>query len=194
MELSKKLIREQATYQPSEETLDAFLAKTDLRRLKPKETLIEIGELCDDIYIVKRGLLAHTYMDGSEERCGMFSIPGIFICSYPTLHENKPSHYRVFACCDTELIHMSRFDFEEMIAQSHDFARWVLSLGFHQVCATERKNTMIVNGNARQRLYGLMNVHWKEVLLYASGNLIASYLGITPQYLCRLRKEILTKG
>lgn len=96
--------------------------------------------------------------------------------------------YSYQACCDSVVYRCRKYDFDELTRSNHDFAQWVLCYSQCQLYHFEKKNTLI-NGNAFERLQAL----WRnrpEILDKVSKKSIASYLGITQQYLSVLLKKL----
>ena len=73
-----------------------------------------------------------------------------------------------------------------MVDESHEFAKWSLHIAQEELFYQERKN-MVINGNAKER-FDAMIKNRPEIMRHVQQKIIASYLGITPQYLCRLKR------
>lgn len=187
MDKMKALLAEECLYQLSDEVMDEFLGQMDTIELKNKQVLIEEGTVNRDIYIVKSGIIAQTYLDGKNERVWGFSQSGTLFYSNMSYYMGEPSFYRIVACCDAEVLHLSKQKFDNMIKNSHEFAQWALSMAQCQLYFYDHKND-VINGDSDERFIGLLQ-NRPEILRTVSSKLLASYLGVTPQYLCRLKKK-----
>ena len=66
MENLKKALAEEAPFKLSEEVMDKFCSIMEEKRLKKREVMIQCGELNDNIYVVKEGILRRSHMDGDK--------------------------------------------------------------------------------------------------------------------------------
>lgn len=185
----KGLLAEECEYRLRDDVMTDFLTRMEVVKIKNRHILIEAGTVDSNIYIVKDGILADVYLDGDCERCWGFSLPGTMSCSSASYYYGRPAFYRVVACGATEVLRMSKSDFDGLIASSHEFARWALSMSQCQVYYFEYKNT-VINGNAAEKFASLVKDR-PEIVKWVPNKLIASYLGITQQYLSRLKQRML---
>lgn len=186
------MLRDECIYQPSEEMLNNFLASMTQIHLHPKEILVMSGEVDPDIYVVKEGILSHSYMDGIREKVMFFSLPGTMTFSSHSYYFGLPSFYQVEACCETILLRMSKSRFDSMINESHEFCHWVLSMAHCQLFFFEKKQA-IINGDAKERFMSLIT-NRPEIMEKVPLKTVASYLGITQSYLSRLKRNILKQS
>ena len=187
MENLKRLLDDECSYRLKEEIMDRFLSTMEEIKLQQGDILIANGSLDSNIYIVKEGIMAHTYLSGMKDSCWGFSLPGTMMYSLHPYYFNKPAFYQVVACCDSVVMKQSKEHFDKLIAESHDFARWVLSMAQCQLFFFEKKNS-VISGNARERFISLAK-NRPEIFQKVPMKIIASYLGITQQYLSNLKKE-----
>ena len=78
--------------------------------------------------------------------------------------------------------------FDKFVKESHEFAQWALSMAQCQLYYDELKQSLI-NGNAKERYLSLLN-NRPEILQKVSLGIVASYLGVTQQYLSYIRKQL----
>lgn len=185
----KTLLADECNYRLSDDVMTDFLMRMDIVKVKNRRALIEGGSINRDIYIVKDGIIAEIYFDGTNERCWAFGLPGTMFFSSPGYYLRRPAFFRVVACCDSEFLHISKQDFDNMLASSHEFARWALSMAQSQIYFFEYKTTLI-SGNASSKFRTLVK-NRPEIIKYVPNKLIASYLGITQQYLSNLKRRML---
>lgn len=78
-------------------------------------------------------------------------------------------------------------DFDDLIKTNHEFAQWVLCYAQCQLYHFEKK-TLLINGDASERFKGMLR-NRPEIFEKVPKKTIASYLGITQQYLSVLLKK-----
>lgn len=127
-------------------------------------------------------------MNGTNYRCWGFGLMGTMISSAHSYYFDEPSFFQIEACCDTVMLRLRRHLFNDLMAESHEFALWVAGHAHCTLCYYEHKNA-IINGDAKERLEALQR-HRPEIVKNVSNKLVASYLGVTQQYLSSLKRKI----
>ena len=219
MELLKRRLALEAKYQLREAIFDELLASGEEVRLSTYDPMIDAGEFNPNVYIVKEGLVRGTYLDKNIEKTAGFALPGTLLISFHSYYGNEPSYYRYEACCPTVVVRIPKKKFEELTEKYHEFALWVVSAHQNQLYYNEYKNRLL-SGDAKSRLIRLatrlqgiitdaqpeasvsteihnkqvekeLHGRWKDIFLLVPSKVIASYLGITEQYLSKIKKEML---
>ena len=72
MENLKRLLDDECSYRLKEEIMDRFLSTMEEIKLQQGDILIANGSLDSNIYIVKEGIMAHTYLSGMKDSCWGF--------------------------------------------------------------------------------------------------------------------------
>lgn len=188
----KRLLLMEAKYQLSSEMMDRFVATIETLELKRGDILVRSGEVNPHIYIVKEGICAYTYMNGLDFRCSAFALPGSLILSSLSYYFDEPAFFQIEACCESTVMKVNRERFDALIAGSHEFARWIASMA-HQTLYYQEYKQMVINGDAIERFKSLVE-HRPEIIRNVSNKLIASYLGITQQYLSMLKRRFYGKS
>lgn len=188
LQFLKDLIDAECSYRLSDDVMWRFIGLMKREEVKKGCSIIEEGRVNPDIYVVAEGVFCYNYLNGTDERCCAFALPGTMMWSAYSYYAGESAVYSYQACCDSVVYRCRKYDFDELTRSNHDFAQWVLCYSQCQLYHFEKKNTLI-NGNAFERLQAL----WRnrpEILDKVSKKSIASYLGITQQYLSVLLKKL----
>ncbi len=193
METLKQQMYGECLYKLPEEILDRLLASTTEVRIKPRHTLIGYGQLDENIYILKEGIVRYSWFDGINERTYGFALPGTMMISYQCYYMRQPSFFQLEACRKQVIaLKLSKKELDYLIDTSHEVAKWMLNLSLGQLHINEIK-LLVINGSARERFESMMK-NRPEIIAGVSMRSIASYLNITPSYLSRLQRSLATKG
>jgi CRP-like cAMP-binding protein len=171
----------------SDETMDMFFGLMTEVELKGGEPLIPYGRFDDNVYILKRGIMRTVYFDGLKEITYSFALPGTMMISYHSYYMRTPSFFQLEACCDSVLMKITKREFVQLMQQSNDFAQWIIWLSAAQLWIYEKKLS-VVNGDAKERFESLVK-NRPEIIEKVSAKIIASYIGITPQYFSKLKRR-----
>ena len=168
----RRTLKAEGTFGPSDELLDRIIDMAEPVALKPGEVLIGYGQFDTNVYIVKEGILQLLYFDGEKEVTFGFAFPGTVLLSPHSFYMGKPAVMQVESCrIASAVMKIDKSRFEKLLEESHEFARWMLNLAIGQIYTSELKVTYIITS--------------------VSANRLASYLGITPSWMCKLRKKLL---
>ena len=183
----KELLKRECSYEPADATLDRFLALAHTINLAQDEVLIHPGQNNSNVYVVKDGIVRFADMNGEKERTFAFATPGTVFMSKHSFVKHLPSYYLVDACCESTLLEVKCDDFNQLVRECPDFAVWSLHMAWEELFYQEYKNVNVNNGTAKERYLALQK-NRPEIIGRVYQKTIASYLGISPEYLCRLRK------
>lgn len=189
MENLRKQLNEECSYKMAGETMDRFLDMMTEVELKQNQALVPYGKFDDNVYILKNGIIRFTYFDGMKEVTFGFSSPGTVIISYYPFYRREPSFFQIEACCDSTVMKVSKAKVVELMGQSNDFAQWMFWISTLQLWLNERK-LAVLNGDATEKFESLLQDRPK-ILDAVSSKIIASYIGITPQYLSKLKRLLM---
>ena len=189
MEDLRKLLNAECSYKMADETMDGFLDMMTEVELKQNEALIPYGKFDDSVYVVKSGIMRFAYFDGMKEVTFGFSSPGTVIISYYPFYRREPSFFQIEACGESVVMKIPKSKVVELIGQSNDFAQWMFWISTSQLWLNERK-LEVLNGDATERFESLVKIRPK-LLDEVSSKIIASYVGVTPQYLSKLKRMLI---
>lgn len=186
----RDILRNEGRFVPSNILIDKLLMYSEEIRLKPGGVLIRYGQTDTNIYIVKEGIIQLLYFKGEKEVTFGFAFPGTFMCSPQSVYMNHPSVMQIESCRITSsVLRISKADFFSLMKQSHEFSLWMFDIAMGQFYTSELKMIQI-NGSAEERYRNLLKFR-PDIANVISANRMASYLNVTPSWLCKIRKKLL---
>lgn len=186
----RSLIEGELGYLPADGSIDLFLSRGHLESYHRGEVVTGWGEVDPDVYVVKEGIIRFVDFNGERERTFAFALPGTVFFSKHSFVMGKESYYQIEACCPTELLRIPRDDFWEVAGASHELALWLLRYAHGELFYQEYKYAAVHNGSAAER-YRKMLLDRPEIIRNVSQKIVASYLGVTPEYLSKLKRQFL---
>jgi CRP-like cAMP-binding protein len=177
-----------ATIPPEQEAKLCSIAVTE--NLRKGDTFIREGNVPQKFAFVGKGLFRYFYVNekGNEFTKGFFPEHN-FITSYTAMVRGKPSYYTVQALEDATILVI---DFQRWQNLYRGHACWMnllfvlIEKGYMKKEARERE-LLIFSAEERYRAFLR---EYPELEKRIKQHLIASYLGITPVALSRIRKEM----
>ena len=158
----------------------------ELVRLRRGDFLVRSGQAEQRLCLVRAGLLRIYYpTPAGDEICVGFGHAGSLLCSFPSFVTGKPSEYAIQALRQTELLAISRPDFQRFMQQTPALADfWRAELEKTLVGRMEHEIDLLLPEPA-QRLARL-RMRNPGVFQLVPGKYLASYLRMTPETLSRL--------
>lgn len=152
--------------------------------------LIEEGKYCNHIAFLTAGRLRVYYhdMDGNEVTC-YFVAPGQFISSYTSYLTHTPTREYIEAMEDADLFIIDRESMEELSERVPKLQIFRRVVAENLYLMMERRITMLQSYSAQERYEKFLEEN-PDIILNVPLQYTASFLGITPQHLSRLRKKL----
>lgn len=186
MEQIKQVMKQMISI--SEEELNHFLSQTFTKIFKRQETVSRPDAIPNEIFFINKGLIRVIVTDNEgAEHTVHFALENQFIADYSCFMQKLPSLYTLQAIEDTEVVVLPRSAVEwgyQNIQQGQKLGRLIAEFYFIY------QDTRIKNQYARtpkQRYDGITEV-FPNIHNRVPQHMIASYLGITPVHLSRLKK------
>ena len=156
------------------------------------EFWIEEGKVCNHIAFVQSGKLRVFYHDteGDEVTC-YFAMPDSFISSYSSFLTNTSTKENISVMEDSVLQVISKKDLERLSEKIPKIHIWRRIITENIFIIMEKRIHMLQTQSAHERYENLMQEN-PEIVLTVPLQYTASYLGISPQHLSRLRKNLIT--
>lgn len=184
----KKLLKEESPCPISDELIDSLLNKAKEVKFASGDVLIPYNSLDYNVYFLESGILRFAYLDGDNERTYAFAAPGTMFMSMHSFCAGRPSFIQIEACGEVNVVKITKMDFDKLVDQSHEFTKWMLTLSNMQLWANEMKLS-VINGTAKEKFISLLE-NRPEIMEKVPLKIIASYLGITPEYLSSLKRNL----
>jgi CRP-like cAMP-binding protein len=159
------------------------------KTLKKGMFLIQEGKICNEIAFIKSGILRSFYINNEgEEITNCITFENELMSAFSSFITQKPTEENIQAVVDTELLILKRSDMELLYENSSAWQKVGRYLTEMQYVELEQRTVSFQKNSAKQRYEKLIE-HHSNYIKYIPLQYLASYLGITPRHLSRLRKE-----
>ncbi len=171
------------------EFLDRELQFYNKIELKKGENLISEGQLVEHFYYVAEGCIYYYKMEEGENQVLEFYTDDVFFTDVPAYVKGKPSKYNLRAAERTILYAIKKSDAESSFDKSHQlerFGRLSMQEAFIKIFTRVER----LNSKSNEERYLRLVEKRPELLQRVPQYLIASYLGLTPVGLSKIRKRM----
>lgn len=160
--------------------------------LYPKNRILEEeGKIPEYLYFVVSGFVRlFHYNDKGDEVTTHINCPPGFITSYTNFINQSKSDENLECITECELLRITKTNLDLLTQQSpgfKDFSVWVFQ---QSLSYNEKRSKEFATLSAEQRYLKLMDEH-SEILHNVPMQYIASFLGMNPKSLSRIRKQII---
>jgi CRP-like cAMP-binding protein len=174
-------------------TSEEELPFRSMQKTIPKGTVLtDYGKIERNIYFINSGIIQVTLQRDIEEKIIDFFFPESFVCSYSSFILQIPSDVRVSALTDCEVEIISH-DNIQMAYNESFFANKMGRILTEQIFIIKSQREKDFLTKSAEERYAELVSRRPDIIKLIPGYKIAQYLGIKPESLSRIRKDISLK-
>lgn len=178
----------------TDEERDYFVSIMRPRTYRKRQYVVQAGDVCKYENFVTKGCLRSYFVDDNGfEHILQFAIEDWWIGDMASFITQTPAMLNVEAVEDTELIQILKIDLDTLFDKYPKFDRFYRELIQKSMVTQQKRILSNISLTAEQR-YIAFRSQYAFLEQRLPQNYIASYLGITPEFLSKIRKKIATTG
>lgn len=187
-DLLLKSITEKIRITSTEETrLKEFFIPKKVRK---KQYILNAGDICQYITFIEKGMLRSFTVDNEgNEHVVQFAIEGWWISDMGSFLSGDSALYNIEALEDSEVLNLTKPAMDDLMDQLPPLERYFRLLMQNNIVALQRRVIAYMSLSAEEKYLKLMDV-CPDIISRAPQQYVASYLGITPETLSRIRKQV----
>jgi CRP-like cAMP-binding protein len=171
----------------AEET-STFLRLITTKKLTKKAMLLQAEQECRYLSYVQSGALRSYYIDkDGKESTIMFAIADWWITDMYCYLNKKPAMMHIEALEDSTIFQLSRANFDILLEAVPKFERFFRIL-MQNAYTREQLRIMENLSHSAEERYESFLLKYQQIVQQITQKQIASYLGITPEFLSSIRK------
>ncbi len=172
---------------------DNFKTFLQFKSIKKKEFLLKAGEVSKQFaFVLKGGFRTYSIDKTGEEHILQFSLEDWWVNDAYSALTQKPSTLFIEALEDSELYIIDNQALEKLYAEIPKFERYFRILAQNRFIALQERLNGELSASAEERYLDLLN-RYPTLPQRVPQQYIASYLGIQPPSLSRIRKHLANK-
>ncbi len=156
--------------------------------------LLHEGEVCHYSFFVDKGLLrSYTIDEGGKEHIIQFAPENWFITDRSSAYFMEPSQLTIDAIEESTVVFLDNTFMEKARDLSKEFIRYNEKALHNFIRHQQQRINLLLSATAEQRYLDFISLY-PDLMLRVPQWMIASYLGLTPESLSRVRKELARKN
>ena len=171
--------------------IDDFIQLSTYKLLKKSEYFVREGETCKQVGFVLSGTLRTYYTSNkAEEITYCITFPNSLMTAYSSFLTAQPTVENIQAVTVTELLVVQKDLLEKLVQQNPNWIYFLKTIAEQQYFELEKRIFQLQTTDAAKRYANLME-NQPEYIQKIPLQYLASYLGITPRHLSRIRREFI---
>lgn len=176
-----------------EKEIIELIEKCKTISVKKGDFILRQGESCSHTFFVEQGLLRqYTIDDKGKEHIIQFAPENWFITDRESVYFKKPSNYFIQALEQTRALLLDENFILQLSFKSKNFVEFNNKLLHNHIRNLQKRINLLLSATAEERYLDFIQVY-PDIMLRVPQIMVASYLGITPESLSRVRKELARK-
>jgi CRP-like cAMP-binding protein len=190
-ELFFQKLNEKLTFtQEEQELIKTYLTPKKIRK---KQYLLQEGDVCKIIAFVEKGALrAYSIGEKGAEHIIQFALEGWTISDLYSFMTGEPATYNIDALEDSELVLIGKSAQEELLKRVPKYESYMRMQLTGAYLAMQKRLTSIISLPLEARYNNFISIY-PNIVQRVPQHMIASYMGLTPETLSRVRKKMTGK-
>ena len=163
------------------------------KKFRKKQYLLQAGDVCRYTAFVESGVLrSYTVDEKGNEHILQFALEGWWIADMYSFLTGEPSVYDIDALEDSAVLLLTYEANEKLYEKIPKFERYFRILIQNSMVAMQRRLSGSLSLTAEGNYLKLTETY-PDIIQRVPQHLVASYLGITPETLSRIRKQLASR-
>lgn len=174
----------------NQEEIDLFGSLWTSRFLKKGQYLVQAGEVCKYDSFVVQGCLKtfHTNWQNGQEYILSFSLENWWASDLESFLKQKVATYDIQALEDCQVLQIDYPSFQTLLEKIPQFERYFRIITENYLFSLQKRILSTISQTKEER-YKAFVKQYPQINQRIPQYLIASYLGITPEFLSKIRSR-----
>ncbi|MDW9378921.1 Crp/Fnr family transcriptional regulator [Chryseobacterium sp. JV558] len=166
-----------------------FLSLLKEKKVAKKELILQQQQACKEINFVQTGILRAFHMDTTgKESTIMFAISDWWITDMYCFINQKPAMLNIEALEESSILQLQKDHLDELYLQIPKFERFFRIMMQNAYIREQLRTIENLSLPAEERYYNFLQ-KYPEAVKRIKQKQIASYLGITPEFLSLIKSK-----
>jgi CRP-like cAMP-binding protein len=170
-----------------EKEISFFTSLLKEKHVAKKDFVLKEGQVCQYISFVNSGLLRAYYLDNEDkESTIMFAVADWWITDMYCYIHQKPAMLTIQAVEESHIFNLKKDDLEKLYVEVPKFEKFFRIMMQNAYIREQLRIIQNLSLSAEERYHNFLS-KYPQVAKQVTQKQIASYLGVTPEFLSALR-------
>jgi CRP-like cAMP-binding protein len=161
----------------------------ETHQFKKKEFILQDRKVCNHLYFVEKGCLRMYFINQKGiEQITQFALDGWWISDFQSFVNKTPSDYYIQTIEESAIVSISNQNLDKLLIELPQIERYFRIIMQKAVAGAQHRSKLLYE-MSKEEFYIHFSTSFPEFMLRVPQYMIASYLGLTPEYLSELRKK-----
>tara|TARA_Y100001963_G_scaffold25088_1_gene34004 strand:- start:601 stop:1182 length:582 start_codon:yes stop_codon:yes gene_type:complete len=186
-ELFRQLEEKIELTKEDKQLLPSFFA---VKKLRKKQFLLQEGDYCKNLAFVSKGALkSYTIDDKGQEHISLLAWEGWWVSDFKSFICDEKAILYIEAIEDSEVLLISHSNYEDLLTKIPSMERYFRILYQNSLVTKDRRLISSNTYSAEEKYLHLIKMY-PFISQRIPQNLIASYLGLSPETISRVKKNL----
>ncbi len=169
--------------------IEYFISTLKVETVPKKSVILKEGQLCDKITFVSKGILRAYYLDRNDKQSTiMFAVEDWWITDMYCFLNAHAAMLFIEAVDNSTVIHLSKSNLDNLYLKIPKFEKFFRIIMQNAYVREQLRTIQSLSLTAEERYDNFLK-KYPQVAKQVTQKHIASYLGITPEFLSVLRSR-----
>ena len=164
------------------------IEEVEVLSIPSKTMLLEEGKIADKLYFIRKGCLRLFFYNEGKDITFQFFFEGDFVASFDSLYKGTPSLFSLESIEPSEVMFIKKEDFYNEIENNSSLRKEYEEIIIDRFSFYQHLFLSRIKNTPQQRYEELLK-EYPNIIQRVPQHYIASYLGITPVSLSRIRNR-----
>jgi len=157
---------------------------------KKKEFVLQENNVCRNLYFVEKGCLRMYFInEKAVEQIVQFALDGWWIADLKSFINETPSEYYIQTIENSKIISIKTEKLDQLLTELPKLEKYFRIIQQKELAAAQFKSKLMYE-MSKEDFYKHFCTSFPEFMQRVPQYMIASYLGLTPEYVSELRKKM----
>ncbi len=177
----------------NDDELEMFRQVCSVKKLRRRQYLLQEGDVWNKNAFVSKGVLRTYRVDEKGvEHIIQFSIENWWAGDRQSYHTGLPSTFNIEALEDSEIVLIPKADFDRLQVEIPKFGEFTRVLLERSFIASQNRIHASISYTAEEKYADFIKTY-PDITNRIPQHMIASYLGISPETISRIRNHMVRK-
>ena len=176
----------------SDAELELAMKHFELKNIKKKTILLKAGDTAQELYFIVSGCMRLFYEKDGADISAYFFTDMMFAGAYDSFVSRQPSRHSIETSEDCQLLTISYKGWQQLFIELPKMNGFVLKIIEERFISLHKLYTSLILDTPEERFINLQNER-PDILQRIPQHQIATFLGVTPVSLSRIRNRLTKK-